>query len=142
MDRSRRRVLLGKVGLDGHDRGVKVVARLLRGAGLEVIYTGLRSSPEALAAIAVAEDVDVIGVSILSGSHIPQAREVVRCLEAAYGDDERPLLTFGGTIPKRDERELTAMGVDMVFGVGSDLNSVLDWFLLGDAGTNPATTPV
>lgn len=127
--RSRGRVLLGKVGLDGHDRGVKVVTRLLRDAGLEVVYTGIRSDPQALAAIAVAEDVDVVGISILSGSHTPWAKEMVRCLDDAYGEDKRPPLAFGGTIPTRDEDELTGIGVNAVFGVGSDLNAVRDWFV-------------
>jgi 2-hydroxyisobutanoyl-CoA mutase small subunit len=103
------RVLLGKVGLDGHDRGVKVVARALRDAGMDVIYTGLHRTPEEIVAAAVQEDVDVIGISILSGAHmtlIPRLLELLRAADAAG-----VLLVVGGVIPDEDVPSLRTLGV-------------------------------
>ena len=101
---TRHRVLLAKVGLDGHDRGVKVVARILRDAGFEVVYLGLRNSPTAIAAAAISEDVSVVGLSFLSGSHLPLTRQVVDALAESGGDDIA--VVVGGTIAQRDVEQL------------------------------------
>ena len=103
------RVLMAKVGLDGHDRGIKVVARALRDAGLEVVYTGLHRTPEQVVATAVQEDVDVIGVSLLSGAHMTLIPRILELLRAARADDI--LVVAGGVIPDEDVPVLTAMGV-------------------------------
>jgi methylmalonyl-CoA mutase C-terminal domain/subunit len=103
------RVLMAKVGLDGHDRGVKVVARALRDAGLEVIYTGLHRTPEQVVATALQEDVDVVGVSLLSGAHMTLIPRILDGLRAARGDDI--LVVAGGVIPDEDVPVLRAMGV-------------------------------
>ena len=118
----RLRVLLAKPGLDGHDRGVKVVARALREAGCEVIYLGLRSRPEAVAKAAVEEDVDVVGLSILSGSHLGLTAQILRSLKAASCDAR---VVVGGTIPRTDAEKLRAMGVAAVFPVSATLDDVL-----------------
>ncbi len=110
------RVLVAKVGLDGHDRGVKVVARLLRDAGMEVIYTGLFQTPETVAATAVDEDVDVVGISMLSGAHMTLAPLVVRALRER--GSSAPLV-LGGIVPPGDEAELLTLGVAAVFGPGA-----------------------
>ena len=94
------RVLVGKPGLDGHDRGAKLVARVLRDAGFEVIYLGIRQRPETIAAVAVQEDVKIVGLSILSGAHVALTEKTAKALHAAGADDV--LLVVGGTIPKRD----------------------------------------
>src|SRR5216110_3055985 len=102
------RVLIAKVGLDGHDRGAKVVARCLRDAGMEVIYTGLHRTPEEVVAAAVQEDVDVLGVSLLSGAHLTLIPRVVELMRAAHAGDM--LLVVGGVIPDEDVPALTRMG--------------------------------
>src|SRR3979490_2455046 len=109
------RVMLAKLGLDGHDRGVKVVARTLRDAGMEVIYTGLHRSPEQVVEAAVQEDVDVLGVSILSGAHLPIFRKLYQGLD---GREERVgfAVVAGGVMPEEDEQTLKKMGVADVLG--------------------------
>jgi methylmalonyl-CoA mutase C-terminal domain/subunit len=118
------RILLAKPGLDGHDRGVKVVARALREAGCEVIYMGLRSRPEALAKAAIEEDVDVIGLSILSGAHLGLTAGVLRALEEA-GAKDIPVVV-GGTIPRADVDKLRALGVTSVFPASTPLDVVVE----------------
>jgi methylmalonyl-CoA mutase C-terminal domain/subunit len=124
------RVLVAKPGLDGHDRGAKVVAAALRDAGMEVIYTGLHQTPEMIATAAVQEDVDVVGLSILSGAHMtlfPRVRELLR----DQGRDDI-LITGGGIIPKEDMVSLHDQGIGKLFGPGtrtSDLiDYIKDWF--------------
>jgi len=106
------RVLVAKLGLDGHDRGAKVVARILRDAGMEVIYTGLYKSPNEVVAAAIQEDVDVIGVSLLSGSHVPLFRELGRCLREQQAD--RIFVVAGGVILEQDYAALWESGVDAI----------------------------
>ena len=117
------RVLIAKPGLDGHDRGAKVVARALRDAGMEVVYTGLRQSPEQIVAAAAQEDVDAIGLSILSGAHLPICRRVVELLHERKMDDVR--LFLGGIIPAQDIPELKALGVAEVFLPGTSTVDVI-----------------
>ena len=107
------RVLIAKVGLDGHDRGAKVAARILRDAGMEVIYTGLHRTPEEVVAAAVQEDVDVIGVSLLSGAHLTLIPRLLDAMRAARAEDI--VLVAGGVFPDEDEAALRAMGVAEVF---------------------------
>jgi methylmalonyl-CoA mutase C-terminal domain/subunit len=117
------RVLIAKPGLDGHDRGAKVIARALRDAGMEVIYTGLRQTPEMIAEAALQEDVQVVGLSILSGAHlalVPRVREVMD----ANGLNDVPLLV-GGIIPDSDIASLKAMGVAGVFGPGTNTEDII-----------------
>lgn len=116
------RVLIAKPGLDGHDRGAKVVARGLRDAGFEVIYTGLHQTPEMIVTAALQEDVDVVGLSILSGAHIPIVKEVQRLFKEA--GDEKPLFV-GGIIPDDDAEALKSGGVTAVFGPGSPISSIV-----------------
>jgi methylmalonyl-CoA mutase C-terminal domain/subunit len=111
------RVLVAKVGLDGHDRGIKVVARLLRDAGMEVVYTGLFQTPEMVAHAAIQEDVDVVGLSMLSGAHLTLAPLVVDALRAK--GSEIPVIV-GGIVPNNDLDDLTAAGVAAVFGPGAN----------------------
>lgn len=118
------RVLLAKPGLDGHDRGVKVIARACRDAGFEVIYTGIRQSPASIVETAVQEDVDIIGLSILSGAHLPITRELIAELRSRDALDI-PVLV-GGTIPKVDESRLLAEGATSVFGVSSSLQEIVE----------------
>jgi len=118
------RVLLAKPGLDGHDRGVKVIAMALRDAGAEVVYLGMRRSAEQIAAAAVAEDVDVVGLSILSGAHMSLCADLVDALRRAGG--EHIPVVVGGTIPEGDRAGLLALGVAGVFPVGTDLDVVVD----------------
>ncbi len=124
------RVLVAKPGLDGHDRGAKVVAAALRDAGMEVIYTGLHQTPEMIASAAIQEDVDVVGLSILSGAHMTLFPRVLELLRTEGRDDL--LLTGGGIIPQDDMNALAAMGVGKLFGPGaptSDLVAYIkDWF--------------
>ncbi|HVZ77561.1 MAG TPA: cobalamin B12-binding domain-containing protein [Gemmatimonadaceae bacterium] len=124
------RVLVAKPGLDGHDRGAKVVAAALRDAGMEVIYTGLHQTPEMIANAAVQEDVDVVGLSILSGAHMTLFPRVHQLLAEQGRDDI--LVTGGGIIPKEDMEELTRQGIGRLFGPGtptSDLvNYIREWF--------------
>ena len=119
------RVLVAKVGLDGHDRGAKVIATALRDAGMEVIYTGLRQTPEMVVNAALQEDVDAIGISILSGAHMTVFPRVMSLMkEKGIGD---VLLTGGGIIPDEDMQELTAMGVGKMFGPGSGTSDIADY---------------
>jgi methylmalonyl-CoA mutase C-terminal domain/subunit len=119
------RVLVAKPGLDGHDRGAKVVARHLRDAGFEVIYMGLRQRPEEIAAAADQEDVDVVGLSVLSGAHLPLARKVKQALTRCGLDHVK--LVIGGTIPADDAAELKAAGADAIFPTGSRLKDIADY---------------
>ncbi len=119
------RVLVAKPGLDGHDRGAKVVAAALRDAGMEVIYTGLHQTPEMIATAAVQEDVDVVGLSILSGAHMTLFPRV-RHLLAEHGRGDI-LITGGGIIPKEDMAALHAMGVGTLFGPGTPTSDLVDY---------------
>lgn len=119
------RILIAKPGLDGHDRGAKVVARALRDAGFEVIYTGLRQTPEQIAAAAVQEDVDAVGLSILSGAHNRLLPEVTRLLRAQGAMD---LLVFaGGIIPERDIPGLKEAGIDEIFLPGASTEAIVGY---------------
>jgi methylmalonyl-CoA mutase C-terminal domain/subunit len=118
------RVLVAKPGLDGHDRGAKLVARALRDAGFEVIYLGIRQRPEAIAAIAVQEDVHVVGLSILSGAHVGLTRKTAEALRAAGAGDV--LLVVGGTVPKRDVARLEAAGAAAVYPTGTPLEDLVE----------------
>jgi methylmalonyl-CoA mutase C-terminal domain/subunit len=117
------RVLIAKPGLDGHDRGAKVIARALRDAGMEVIYTGLRQTPEQIVSAAVQEDVDVIGLSILSGAHLAISQRIIDLLRE-QGSADVPLFV-GGIIPTQDIPELGKMGVAEVFLPGTTLAQVI-----------------
>jgi len=119
------RVLVAKPGLDGHDRGAKVVAAALRDAGMEVIYTGLHQTPEMIATAAVQEDVDVVGLSILSGAHMTLFPRVLELLREAGRDDV--LLTGGGILPKEDIEELQRQGVGKLFGPGTPTSDLVDY---------------
>ncbi len=116
------RVLVAKPGLDGHDRGAKVVASALRDAGMEVIYTGLHQTPEMIVNAAIQEDVDVVALSILSGAHMTMFPRVLKLLKEAGADDV--VVTGGGVIPAEDMAELAKMGVDRLFGPGSDTREI------------------
>jgi len=118
------KVLLAKPGLDGHDRGAKVVAIAMKEAGMEVVYMGLHQTLEAIVAAAVQEDVDVIGLSILSGGHLPICRRLMELLAAEGVDDIA--VAVGGVIPKRDVAVLQEMGVKGVFPGGADLHKMTD----------------
>ncbi|MGE3960517.1 MAG: cobalamin B12-binding domain-containing protein [Dehalococcoidia bacterium] len=117
------RVLIAKPGLDGHDRGAKVVARALRDAGMEVIYTGIRQTPQMIAEAALQEDVQVVGLSILSGAHLELFPRVVEELKSRGIDDV--LLFAGGIIPNDDIPTINAMGFRGVFGPGTDTNDII-----------------
>ena len=119
------RVLLCKIGLDGHDRGVKVVARALRDAGMEVVYTGLHRTPAEVVRIAVEEDVDVIGTSVLSGAHMTIFPRLLELLRAEGADDV--LVVGGGTFLPEDVAALEAMGVSKAFGVDTPLAEIVDY---------------
>jgi methylmalonyl-CoA mutase, C-terminal domain len=119
------RVLVAKPGLDGHDRGAKVVAAALRDAGMEVIYTGLHQTPEMIASAAVQEDVDVVGLSILSGAHMTLFPRVRALLKADGREDI--LLTGGGIIPKEDMDALHRQGVGTLFGPGTSTTDLVDY---------------
>lgn len=119
------RVLVTKPGLDGHDRGAKVVAAALRDAGMEVVYTGLHQTPEMIASAAVQEDVDVVGLSILSGAHMTLFPRVRELLDAAGRTDI--LLTGGGIIPLEDMAELETAGVGRLFGPGTRTTDLIDY---------------
>ena len=119
------RVVVAKPGLDGHDRGAKVVARALREAGMEVIYTGLHQTPAQIAETAVQEDADAIGVSILSGAHLVLFPELMDELRARGAED---VVVFGGgIIPEADIPELTRIGVSRIFGPGTPMQEIVDW---------------
>jgi isobutyryl-CoA mutase small subunit len=119
------RIVVAKPGLDGHDRGAKVVARALRDAGMEVIYTGLHQTPEQIVATAIAEDADAIGLSVLSGAHMTLFAKVIELLRAANADD---IVVFGGgIIPEADRQALADMGVAEVFTPGATMSEIVSW---------------
>jgi methylmalonyl-CoA mutase, C-terminal domain len=117
------RVLVAKPGLDGHDRGAKIIARALRDAGMEVIYTGLRQTPEMIVTAAIQEDVDCIGLSILSGAHNVIVPRIIALLREQRAEDI--LLILGGTIPDEDQPRLKENGVSAIFGPGTPLESTI-----------------
>ena len=117
------RVLIAKPGLDGHDRGAKIIARAFRDAGMEVIYTGLRQTPEMIAEAALQEDVSIVGLSILSGAHMTLVPRVLEALRAVGLDDV--IVLVGGIIPESDAQELMALGVGAVFGPGTPMEEVI-----------------
>ena len=119
------RVVIAKPGLDGHDRGAKVIARALRDAGMEVIYTGLRQTPEQIVTAALQEDADVIGLSILSGAHNHIAPKLMELLRAQQLDDV--LVVIGGIIPDVDVPRLKALGVKGVFPPGTSMQEIIDF---------------
>lgn len=119
------RVLVAKPGLDGHDRGAKVIARALRDAGMEVVYTGIRQTPEMIAEAALQEDVDVIGMSILSGAHMALFPKVMDLLRASGMDDV--LVVAGGIIPDEDVPALNEMGVTGIFGPGTPTDKIVEF---------------
>ncbi len=119
----RKRILIAKVGLDGHDRGAKVVARALKNAGYEVIYTGIRQSPEQVVETAIQEDVSLIGLSCLSGAHIPLFRRVMELMREKGVDIP---VFCGGTIPPDDVERLKEMGMKGIFGPGSPLKLIVE----------------
>jgi methylmalonyl-CoA mutase C-terminal domain/subunit len=119
------RVLVAKVGLDGHDRGAKVIATALRDAGMEVIYTGLRQTPEMVVSAALQEDVDAIGISILSGAHMTIFPKVIQLMKDKGMNDV--LLTGGGIIPEEDMTALNAMGVGKLFAPGTSTTAIANY---------------
>jgi methylmalonyl-CoA mutase C-terminal domain/subunit len=121
----RPRILVAKPGLDGHDRGIKVVARALRDAGMEVIYTGLHQTPEQIASAAIQEDVDAVGMSCLSGAHMTLFPKVVELIRDQGGDD---ILVFGGgIIPDSDVPKLKEAGIAEIFTPGAPTSSIIEW---------------
>jgi methylmalonyl-CoA mutase C-terminal domain/subunit len=119
------RVVVAKPGLDGHDRGAKIVARVLRDAGMEVIYTGLHQTPEQIVRTAVQEDANAIGLSVLSGAHLSLFRRVIELL---HEEDATDIVVFGGgIIPTDDISELTEMGVARIFTPGATTSEIVDW---------------
>ncbi|MFA4647817.1 cobalamin-dependent protein [Pyrococcus kukulkanii] len=128
VERSKVRVLIAKPGLDGHDRGAKVVARALRDAGYEVIYTGIRQTPEQIVEAVVEEDIDVLGISILSGAHMVLIPKILKLLEErGIKPNEDILIVAGGIIPPDDAEELKKMGVAEVFGPGTPLQAIIEF---------------
>lgn len=123
------RVVVAKPGLDGHDRGAKIIARALRDSGMEVIYTGLHQTPEQIAETVIQEDADAIGVSILSGAHMTLVPKILELLSAQGVDDV--LITVGGTIPTRDIEELKKLGVSGVFTPGSPTDDIVNFIREG-----------
>ena len=119
------RVLVAKPGLDGHDRGAKVIARALRDAGMEVIYTGIRQTPRMVVQAAAQEDVTVLGLSILSGAHMELMPEIMRLLQEH--DMEDVLVVLGGIVPEEDRKALAGMGVAAVFGPGTSTNDIIEY---------------
>jgi methylmalonyl-CoA mutase, C-terminal domain len=130
------RVVVAKPGLDGHDRGAKIIARALRDAGMEVIYTGLHQTPEQIAATVVQEDADAIGLSILSGAHMTLVPRVVELLNEQGADDV--VLTVGGTIPNDDIPELKRLGVAEIFTPGASTDEVVQFIRGAVAERTPA----
>ncbi len=125
MPSGRPRILVAKPGLDGHDRGIKVVARALRDAGMEVIYTGLHQSPEQIASAAIQEDVDAVGLSCLSGAHMTLFPRVVQLVKDQGGDE---ILVFGGgIIPEADIPALKESGISEIFTPGATTQSIVEW---------------
>lgn len=137
MNERRPRVLIAKPGLDGHDRGAKVTARALRDAGMEVIYTGLRQTPEMVVEAALQEDVDAIGLSILSGAHMPLMERIMALMVEKEMADVPVFL--GGIIPDEDAPRLKALGVTAVFGPGTSLDEVIAAFREAIAARPAAT---
>jgi isobutyryl-CoA mutase small subunit len=138
------RVMVAKVGLDGHDRGAKVVSRALRDAGVEVIYTGLHQTPEQVVEAALQEDADGIGMSILSGAHMTLCGRVLELLRERDAGDITVFL--GGIVPDADIAELERMGVAMVFTPGATTHEIVDWVYStfgepGEAAANGASVP-
>lgn len=128
------RILVGKPGLDGHDRGAKVIARALRDAGFEVIYTGLHQTPEMIVSAAIQEDVDAVGLSILSGAHMHLFERVMALLKKEKAED---ILVFGGgIIPDNDISQLKKMGIARIFTPGTPLQEIVTWLktALGNRG--------
>ena len=119
------RVVVAKPGLDGHDRGAKIIARALRDAGMEVIYTGLHQTPEQIAATVIQEDADAVGLSILSGAHMTLVPKIVEMLRDQGADDV--LVTVGGTIPADDIPELKRLGVAEVFTPGAPIDDIVEF---------------
>jgi methylmalonyl-CoA mutase C-terminal domain/subunit len=119
------RVLVAKPGLDGHDRGAKVIARALRDAGMEVIYTGIRQTPQMIVQAAAQEDVDVLGLSILSGAHLEIMPEIMRLLREQNMDDV--LVVLGGIIPEQDRKPLRDLGIAAVFGPGASTQEIVEF---------------
>jgi methylmalonyl-CoA mutase C-terminal domain/subunit len=119
------RVVVAKPGLDGHDRGAKIIARALRDAGMEVIYTGLHQTPEQIAATVIQEDADAVGLSILSGAHMTLVPRIVTLLKEQEAEDV--VLTVGGTIPAEDIAELKELGVAEVFTPGSSTDEIVEF---------------
>jgi methylmalonyl-CoA mutase C-terminal domain/subunit len=126
MEQPRIRVLVAKPGLDGHDRGAKVIARALRDAGMEVIYTGLRQTPEMIAEAALQEDVDIVGLSVLSGAHMTLVPRVLELLKQQGQSHVRVML--GGIIPDEDRPRLEQLGVAGVFGPGTSTQTIVEQF--------------
>jgi methylmalonyl-CoA mutase, C-terminal domain len=119
------RIVVAKPGLDGHDRGAKVVARALRDAGMEVIYTGLHQTPDQIVATALAEDADAIGLSVLSGAHMTLFAKVIELLRNADAED---IVVFGGgIIPEADRQALAEMGVAQIFTPGATMSDIVSW---------------
>ena len=126
------RVLVGKVGLDGHDRGAKIIARSLRDAGMEVIYTGIRQTPQMIVEAALQEDVDVIGLSILSGAHMELLPQVIRGLKD--NQLENMIVVAGGIIPEADRAALEETGVLAIFGPGTPTSEIVEFIHSSVAG--------
>jgi len=124
--KKRIKILIGKLGLDGHDRGAKMLALALRDSGMEVIYSGLRQTPESVMKTAIEEDLEVIGLSFLSGAHLTYAQKVMKILEEKGLKDEVKVLV-GGTIPKKDFKKLKRLGVAEVFPTGTSTKQVINY---------------
>ncbi|MBP9839192.1 MAG: cobalamin B12-binding domain-containing protein [Proteobacteria bacterium] len=125
MNEKIKRILIGKAGLDGHDRGAKVIARALRDAGMEVIYTGLHQTPDMIVRSAIQEDVDAIGISILSGAHMSLFPKILNLLKAENAED---IVVFGGgIIPEDDELKLAELGVKKIFKPGASTQDIILW---------------
>lgn len=127
------KVIIAKPGLDGHDRGAKVVARGLVDAGMEVVYLGLRQTPESIVGAAIEEDADVIGLSILSGAHLSNFKRVKELMEKAGIGDR--LLTGGGIIPAKDQETLKSWGIERVFGPGDEIEKIIQYIRNWKAST-------
>ena len=119
------RIVIAKPGLDGHDRGAKIIARGLRDAGFEVIYTGLHQTPAQIATTVVAEDADVVGISVLSGAHLTLVPEIIQLLKDAGAGDVGVFV--GGIIPQEDVLKLTQAGVQSVFTPGTPISTIVEW---------------
>lgn len=130
------RVVVAKPGLDGHDRGAKIIARALRDAGMEVIYTGLHQTPEQIAATVIQEDADAVGLSILSGAHMTLVPRVLDLLREQGAEDV--VVTVGGTIPADDVAELESLGVAGVFTPGSPTDEIVEFIRSETANASPA----